>query len=137
MAVTWPTSSRPSSPTCPTTCTGRAPASSGSPTRPARWRNYADRYDGRPDKEKALKEWLQRAWDDSSRVLTVHDAAHASEAIDNAFGPGLGARIAKRLGLQIQRLRALGALGSTTAGRLTTDVSGSHRPHRFYGQPAS
>jgi hypothetical protein len=99
--------------------------------------NYADRYDGRPDKEKALKDWLQRAWDDSSRVLSVHDAAHASEAIDNAFGPGLGSRIAKKLGLQTQRLRALGALGSTTAGRLTTDVSDAHRPHRFYGQPAS
>jgi hypothetical protein len=27
--------------------------------------------------------------------------------------------------------------GSTTAGRLTTDVSDPHRPHRFYGQPAS
>lgn len=99
--------------------------------------NYADRYDGRPDKEKALKDWLQRAWDDSSGVLSVHDAADASEAIDKGFGPGLGSRIAKRLGLQTQRLRALGALGSTSAGRLTTDVSGSHRPHRFYGQPAS
>jgi hypothetical protein len=99
--------------------------------------NYADRYDGRPDKEKALKDWLQRAWDDASGVLSVRDAAHTSEAIDRAFGPGLGSRIAKRLGLQTQRLRTLGALGSTSAGRLTTDVSGSHRQHRFYGQPAS
>jgi hypothetical protein len=99
--------------------------------------NYADRYDGRPDKEKALKDWLQRAWDDSSRVLSVHDAARASEAIDTAFGPGLGSRIAAKLGLQTRRLRTLGALGSTSAGGLTTDVSGSHRPHRFYGQPAS
>jgi hypothetical protein len=45
---------------------------------------------GRPDKEKALKDWLQRAWDDSGRLLTVQDAAHASEAIDKGFGPGLG-----------------------------------------------
>jgi hypothetical protein len=99
--------------------------------------NYADRYDGRPDKEKALSDWLQRAWDDSNRVLTGHDAARTSEAIDKAFGPGLGSRIATKLGLQTQRLRTLGALGSTSAGGLTTDVSGSHRPHRFYGQPAS
>jgi hypothetical protein len=99
--------------------------------------NYADRYEGRPDKEKALKDWLQRARDDFSKVTTIHNAARVSEAIDEAFGPGLGSRIAKRLGLQIQQLRTLGALGSTTAGRLTTDASGSHRPHRFYGQPAS
>jgi hypothetical protein len=99
--------------------------------------NYADRYDANPDKEKALKDWLQRAWDDFGKMRTVHDAARVSEAIDEAFGPGLGSRIAKKLGRETQRLRTLGGLGSTQTGRLTGDVSDSHRPHRFHGQPAS
>lgn len=97
--------------------------------------NYADRYHGRPDKERALGDWLRRAHDDLSRVATVHDATRVSEAIDEAFGPGLGARIATRIGRATQRLRALGTLGSTETGRLTVNASGSHRPHRFYGQP--
>jgi hypothetical protein len=49
--------------------------------------------------------------------------------------PGVTDRLAA--GPPDPRLRTLGALGSTSAGQLTTDVSGSHQPHRFYGQPAS
>jgi hypothetical protein len=99
--------------------------------------NYADRYDGRSGKEEALRDWLRRAQGDFSKVTGVHDAARVSKAIDEAFGPGLGGRIAKQIGRETQRLRALGALGSTEAGRLAANVSGSHRPHRFYGQPDS
>jgi hypothetical protein len=99
--------------------------------------NYADRYHARPDKEHALRDWLRRAQDDFSKVTTVHDATRVSEAIDEAFGPGLGARIATRIGRATQRLRALGTLGSTETGRLTVNTSGSHRPHQFYGQPDS
>jgi hypothetical protein len=99
--------------------------------------NYADRYDGNPDKEAALKDWLRRAQDDFSKVTTVQDVVRVSEAIDGAFGPGLGSRIAKRIGRETQRLRTLGALGSTQTGRLTAAVSGAHRSHRFYGQPTS
>jgi len=99
--------------------------------------NYADRYHNNPGKEQALQEWLQQAQDDFSKVTTVRDAARVSEAIDETFGPGLGSRIAKRIGRDTQQLRVLGALGSTEAGRLTANVSSSHRPHRFYGQPDS
>jgi hypothetical protein len=99
--------------------------------------NYADRYDGNPDKEKALLEWLQRAQDDFGELTTIRDVVRVSEAIDEAFGPGLGTQVAKRIGRDTQQLRLLGALGSTEAGRLTTSVSGLHRPHRFYGQPDS
>jgi hypothetical protein len=95
--------------------------------------NYADRYDGNPAKEKALRDWLERVQDDFRKVTVAREAARASEAIDEAFGPGLGSRIAKRIGNDTQRLRVLGALGSTGAGRLTAEVS-PHRPHRFYGQ---
>jgi hypothetical protein len=97
--------------------------------------NYADRYHGRPDKERALGDWLRQAQDDFSTITTVRDATRVSETIDEAFGPGLGSRIARRIGGATQRLRALGALGSTEVGRLTVNASGSHRPHRFYGQP--
>ena len=99
--------------------------------------NYADRYDGRPDKEKALAEWLQQAQDDFTKVLTLRETTRVSKAIDEAFGPGLGPRIAKKLGRDSQQLRILGALGSTETGRLTTNTNASHRPHRFYGQPDS
>jgi hypothetical protein len=99
--------------------------------------NYADRYEGRPDREKALIEWLQQAHDDFTRVLTLRETTRVSKAIDEAFGAGLGPRIAKRLGRDTQQLRVLDALGSTGTGRLTTNASGSHRPHRFYGQPDS
>jgi hypothetical protein len=99
--------------------------------------NYADRYDGRPDKEKALAEWLQQAQDDFTKVLTLRETTQVSKAIDEAFGPGLGPRIAKKLGRDSQQLRILGALGSTETGRLTTNTNASHRPHRFYGQPDS
>jgi hypothetical protein len=99
--------------------------------------NYADRYDGNRDKEKALQEWLQRAQNDFGKLTSIRDSARVSEAIDEAFGPGLGSRIAKRIGRDTQQLRVLGALGSTEAGRLTTNISSSHRPHRFYGQPDS
>jgi hypothetical protein len=99
--------------------------------------NYADRYDGRPDKEKALAEWLQQAQDDFTKVLTLREATQVSKAIDEAFGPGLGPRIAEKLGRDIQQLRVLGAVGSTATGRLTTNTSAPHRAHRFYGQPDS
>jgi hypothetical protein len=99
--------------------------------------NYADRYDGRPDKEHALGDWLRQAQDDFIKLTTLHDAVRVSEAIDEAFGPGLGSRIATRIGRDTQQLRALGALGSTEVGRLTANTSGSHRQHRFYGQPDS
>jgi hypothetical protein len=97
--------------------------------------NYADRYQGRPDKEQALVDWLRQARDNFSKVTTVRDAARVSEAIDEAFGPGLGPRIATSIGRATQQLRALGALGSAETGRLAVNSSGSHRPHRFYGQP--
>jgi hypothetical protein len=99
--------------------------------------NYADRYDGNPGKERALGDWLLRAQDDFSKITTVRDAVRVSEAIDKAFGPDLGSRIAKQIGRDTQQLRVLGMLGSTEAGRLTATISGLHRPHRFYGQPDS
>jgi len=68
-------------------------------------------------------------------VLTLRETARVSKAIDDAFGPGLGPRVARKLGRDTQQLRVLSVLGSTQTGRLTTNTSGSHRPHRFYGQP--
>jgi hypothetical protein len=97
--------------------------------------NYADRYKGNPDKEAALHGWLQQMQDDVAKVTTARDAVRVSEAIDGAFGPGLGPRVAKRIGHDTQELRARGALGSTQAGLLTAGAGGSHRPHEFYGQP--
>ncbi len=97
--------------------------------------NYADRYDNDPGKEKALENWLRGAEDDFSELTSVRSAAWISKAIDDTFGPGLGSRIAKKIGRETQQLRTLGMLGSTAAGGLTADVSSTHRPHRFYGQP--
>ncbi len=75
--------------------------------------------------------------DDFTKVLTLRETTRVSKTIDEVFGPGLGPRIAERLGRATQQLRVLGPLGSTATGRLTTNTSGSHRPHRFYGQPDS
>lgn len=99
--------------------------------------NYADRYEGNPDKEQSLKLWLKQAQDDFDRITTIHDASRLSNAIDHSFGRGLGARVADKVGRRTQKLRTQGALGSTAAGTLTTGIDSYHRPHRFYGSSAS
>jgi len=95
--------------------------------------NYADRYKENPAKKAALGEWLERLQQDSSGLFVATGASQLTKAVDSAFGPGLGERVAKRLGEGAQSLRSSGALGSSAAGTLTADSRRGHKDHTFYG----
>lgn len=95
--------------------------------------NYADRYKENPAKKAALGEWLERLQQDSTSLFVATGTPQLTSAVDSAFGPGLGERVAKRLGEGAQRMRSSGGLGSTTAGTLVADRGRRHKDHTFYG----
>ena len=97
--------------------------------------NYADRYQGRMDKEEALHGWLKQAAVDLGAINTAHGAHVVTKRIDAVFGAGLGARVAKRLGLDAQQMRGVGAVAATGTGLLRVDPPSAHRQHKFYGDP--
>lgn len=96
--------------------------------------NYADRYQGRPDKLAALEEWIARATGDLGRIATSHEMVRVSKAIDETFGEGLGARVTAKLARETQAVRERGHLSSSggSAG-LLVDPARPTRDHRFYG----
>lgn len=95
--------------------------------------NYADRFLGRPDRVRALREWLTCAADDFSLVGGGLEKTAAS--IDEGFGKNLGALVTKRLATEVQGAREAQRLGSAATGALTVTPPRSHRPHTFYGEP--
>jgi hypothetical protein len=98
--------------------------------------NYADRYKDRADKSAALQEWLWRVQHDAVEVSFVSGPASLVETVDAAFGSGLGARVAKRLGRDAQRVRSAGSLRSGATGALgVTGTGRRHKDHTFYGGP--
>jgi hypothetical protein len=96
--------------------------------------NYADRYQGRPDKLEALAEWIAGAASDLGRIATSHEMVRVSKAIDETFGDGLGARVTSKLARKMQVVRERGHLSSSggSAG-LLVDPTRPTRDHRFYG----
>jgi hypothetical protein len=98
--------------------------------------NYADRYKGRSDKAAALHEWLRRVQQDAVEVSLVSGPRSLVESVDRAFGGGLGARVAKRLGRDAQRARSAGSLRSGATGALgVSGMERRHKDHTFYGSP--
>lgn len=99
--------------------------------------NYADRYAGQQDKEDALAWWLGRVREDIGNVVAARQTQEVAKAIDVGFGEFLGGRAARRVGQDTQQLREVGALGSTSSGRLRVDRVQPHAGHRFYGDPST
>lgn len=96
--------------------------------------NYADRYRGHPTKTRSLLSWLDRVAHDLGRVRKSI-GSDTGDVLDDTFGPGLGSRVAKRIGETAQRLRAAGSVATSSSGALAVASIG-HRSHTFYGTEA-
>ena len=96
--------------------------------------NYADRYVGDASKEHALENWLRAVANDLDTLDRSAGWDVLAKSIDQAFGVGLGRRVARRIGVDASQARADRRLGSTATGLLTTTTSRPHRPHTNFGQ---
>jgi hypothetical protein len=96
--------------------------------------NYADRYVGDIAKAYALKNWLDTVAKDLGTIDRSQGLHVVTKAIDEAFGLGLGSRVARRMGEEATRALADRRLGSNATGLLSTAMSQPHRPHTNFGQ---
>lgn len=98
--------------------------------------NYADRYEGRRDKEKALYAWLEQAHRDLENLADTKSLDAVKARFDQVFGAGYGRRVADKVGTELQRHSEAGSLFTTAAGTLSTSTSDrpSNPGHTFYGE---
>lgn len=96
--------------------------------------NYADRYAGDLGKERALQDWLSTVACDLDALGQSAGLHIVSKSIDQAFGDGLGSRVAMRIGQDAARARTERRIGSASTGLLTTVTSRPHRPHTNFGR---
>lgn len=98
--------------------------------------NYADRYDGRPDKEKALLSWIEEVDRDLRDLDEMRGLDSITKQIDRAFGTGYGRRVAEKVGTTTRDLREAGKLFTSGLGGLTTESINPrpNREHTFYGE---
>lgn len=98
--------------------------------------NYADRYQGRPDKEKALDGWLELVDRDLKDLFETKGLDLWERRINQVFGPGYGTRVARRASEELETQRHAGALFTSATGGLS--VSASSQPknpgHTYYGE---
>ena len=98
--------------------------------------NYADRYEGRPDKEKALYTWLEQVHRDLEDLADLRGPDALEQRFDQVFGTGYGSRVARKVGEQLRGHSEAGSLFTSGAGALSTVTS--DRPpnpeHTFYGE---
>jgi len=98
--------------------------------------NYADRYEGRTDKEKALYSWLEQVHRDLEDLADLRGPDVLEQRFDHVFGAGYGSRVARKVGEELRGYSQAGSLFTSGAGVLSTVTS--DRPpnpgHRFYGE---
>ncbi|HUG31986.1 MAG TPA: nucleotidyltransferase [Acidimicrobiia bacterium] len=98
--------------------------------------NYADRYDGRRDKEKALYTWLEQVDRDLEDLADTKGLDALEQRFNHVFGAGYGSRVARKVGEELQAHSQAGSLFTSAAGGLST--AASDRPpnpgHTFYGE---
>ncbi|WP_370324539.1 nucleotidyltransferase [Euzebya sp.] len=99
-----------------------------------RTENYADRYAGQDRKVQALHTWLASAGQ-AFRAASAGPGGiqHKATTIDEAFGAGLGRRVAQHMGVTVSAAANVGSLG-TSNGRLDPISTRPHPPHQFYGE---
>jgi hypothetical protein len=98
--------------------------------------NYADRYDGRPEKEKALYIWLEQIHRDLEDLADTKGLDALEQRFDQVFGPGYGGRVARKVGEELQGLSQAGSLFTSAVGSLSTVSSDrpSNPGHTYYGE---
>lgn len=98
--------------------------------------NYADRYEGRRDKEKELYTWLEQAHRDLENLDDTKGLEALKQRYDHVFGSGYGGRVAHKVGEELQGHSRAGSLSTTGAGALSTVTSdrSSNPGHTFHGE---
>lgn len=98
--------------------------------------NYADRYDGRRDKEKALYTWLEQVNRDLEDLDDTKGLDALKHRFDHVFGTGYGTRVARKVGEELQARSQAGSLFTSATGGLSTVTSDrpSNPGHTFYGE---
>lgn len=98
--------------------------------------NFADRYKDNPAKKEALDDWLDAAATAVGRITAPGGMDVVAKSIEASFGGGLGSRVAKRLGNEVQAARERGTLSSAAGALSVTGAGRAHPKHEFFGNPA-
>jgi hypothetical protein len=98
--------------------------------------NYADRYDGRRDKEKALLAWMEQVHRDLEDLDDTKGLDALEQRFDHVFGTGYGTRVARKVGEELRAHSQAGSLFTSAIGGLSTASSDrtSNPGHTFYGE---
>ncbi len=94
--------------------------------------NFADRFVGHPERERALYRWLRKLASDLDVLHGARGIDQVADVADSILGEGSGQRIARRLAAKVQEARTAGRLASMSTGALAIGGASAHRAHTFY-----
>jgi hypothetical protein len=95
--------------------------------------NFADRYVGYPERERALYQWLHNLASDLHVLRDARGLDQIANVADVLLGSGSGQRIARRLAARVQEARTAGRLASMSTGALAVGGASGYRDQTFYG----
>lgn len=96
--------------------------------------NFADKWNTDPGRRKHFERWTQALIADTDQWARSNGIDEAVSSLGASFGTATVQAGAKQVGESISSVAAVGALGVTSSGRLTSSGSNKIPPHHFHGQ---